>query len=211
MAKATRKKDFDYFDYFCQCAQSICQAAAYLHESLSAFEHDAFLGRMDKMHQIENQADCAKHDMTQRLVHEFITPIEREDIFALAQQMDNVVDAIDDVMRRAYMYDLRQIRPDALKFTDLIVRCTQQLSDVLCEFRNFKTSPTIREKIVAVNTLESDGDMLHARCYHELYANDSTPTRTLMVWSNMFEDLESCLDACEDAVDIIESVIMKNT
>lgn len=211
MARLARKKDFDYFDYFCRSADYICQAAQYLHESFSAFEHDTFLTRIDKMHQIENQADSIKHEMTQRLVHEFITPIEREDIFNLASQLDDVVDTIDDVMRRAYMYDLREVRPEALKFTDLIVRCAKELAATMAEFRNFKNSSSIRDKIVAVNTLESDGDMLHAQCYHELFAKADVSDRVLTVWSNIYDDLEDCLDACEDAVDIVETVIMKNT
>ena len=210
MALRERKKDFDYFDYFCTCADLICEAAAYLNQSMIEFSHSSFFEKVNVMHDIENKADSEKHVMTQQLLHEFIPPIEREDIIALAQQLDNVVDDIEDTMRRVYMFDVKEIRPEALKFTDLIVRCGESLKEVLQEFRNFKNSKSIRDMIVKVNTLESEGDVLHAECFHALFSSN-VDTRTLLVWTNILEDFEMCLDACEDAVDIIESVIMKNT
>lgn len=210
MAMKDRKKDFNYFDYFCNCADIICEAANYLDASIEGFDHASFQGRVDIMHEIEHRADSVRHDMTHHLLHEFITPIEREDIIDLAQQLDNVVDALEDTMRRMYMFDIKDIRPEALVFSKLIVKCCGALQDVMKEFRNFKSSKTIRDQIVLVNTLESEGDTMHAEYFHALYSSNAD-TRTLLIWTNLLEDFEMCLDACEDVVDIIESVIMKNT
>ena len=208
MARA--RKDFDYFQYFCDCAGAACEAANYLYASLCSYERDGFCEKVSAMHQIENRADSAKHEMTQCLAHEFITPIEREDIIALAQELDNVVDAIDDTMRRIYMFNLDHIHPGVLDFAKLIIDCCAELSAAVAEFKNFKSSKIIREKIVAVNTLEYEGDQLHAQCFRELFSGNAD-TRALLIWTTVFEDLETCLDNCEDAVDIIESVIMKNS
>ena len=210
MGLRDKKRDFNYFDYFSTCADLICEAADYLDSSIQNFQHASFQEKVEVMHEIENRADSEKHVMTQRLLHEFITPIEREDIVALAQQLDNVVDAIEDTMRRVYMFDVKEIRPEALKFAALIVECSRALREALRDFRNFKSAKGIREQIVRVNTLESQGDSLHAACFHALYSSNAD-TRTLLIWTNILEDFETCLDACEDAVDIIESVIMKNT
>lgn len=210
MSKLLRKKDFDYFGYFCTIASSAMEAANYLHESLAHFDRETFPTKMNTMHQIENTADMNRHEMTKQLVHEFITPIEREDIIAMAQQLDTVVDTIDDLMRRVYMFNVKQIRPEMLEFTALIIKCCQAMSEAIEEFKHFKNSKTIGEKIVAVNTLESQGDALHARCMHDLFSEEANMRDTL-VWMTIFEGSEMCLDACEDVVDIIESVIMKNT
>ena len=82
--------------------------------------------------------------------------------------------------------------------------------ETISEFRNFKSSKTIKEKLVEVNTLESDGDHLYTELVHELFCGEKD-TLKLITWLKIYDDLEACLDYCEDAADIIESVIMKNT
>lgn len=205
-----KNKDFNYFDYFCNISDMICEAADCLDKALKSFDRNDFRTRMDAMHDIENRADSARHDMTKRLMHEFLPPIDREDILELSAKLDDIVDALDDTMRRIYMYNVNTVRVGALSFSGLITRCAAALKETTAEFRAFKTSKLIREKLVEVNTLESEGDSLHSDLLHTLYSEEGN-TRDLLVWTNIYEDLESCLDNCEDAADIIESVIMKNT
>lgn len=206
-----KEKDYDYFEYFVKSAAYACEAADCLKESLSDFDPKMFSHNMAKMHEIENRADDEKHEMITRLSHEFITPIEREDIVELAQHLDEVVDAIDDVVLRVDMYCLSGIRKEALTFADLIQKCCRALHETICEFRNFKSSKNIRELVVSVNSIESEGDKLHAACIRSLYSDDSVDAKTVIAWSSIYEDLEMCLDACEHSTDVIESVIMKNT
>ena len=205
-----RKKGYDYFEYFCASARYACQAAEHLEKSLANFAPEACREKLEVMHHIENAADGFRHDMTQVLSHEFIAPIEREDIIELAQDLDNVVDAIDDVMRRIYMFNVQTIRPEAKQFSALITKCCHALLETIEEFRHFKKSQTIGKHIIEVNTLESDGDTLHAECIRKLFCGNEDAL-AIVAWMTLFEGFEECLDACEDAVDVIESVIMKNT
>lgn len=207
---AERIKDFDYFAYFCKCADYICKAADYLEESIENFDHDTVFDRVTAMHHIENEADLTKHEMTKALMHEFLPPIEREDIVELSVKLDDVIDAVEDVIRRVYMFDIKEMRADILEFTRLIVKAAYGVRDTLAEFKNFKSSKTIKENIVSVNTIESEGDSLHAKMYHELF-RDGTDTRDIIIWSKIFDELEDCLDSCEEAVDVVELVIMKNS
>lgn len=209
--KFKKNKDYDYFGYFIKSAEAACRAAEYLHASLSEFDRKNFSGCVTSMHEIENRADSEKHDMMQRLLHEFITPIEREDIVALAQQLDDVLDAIDDVMLRVDMFCVSSILPGALQFTALIIKCCHELLGIVSEFRNFKSSTKIREGIVAVNSLESEGDKLHFECIKALYQAPGADAKMLLAWTGIYDDLEMCLDACEHSADIIETVIMKNS
>lgn len=205
-----KTKDYNYFDYFCTTADKICVAAKLLENTLANFDKASFKDKMAQMHALENEADSAKHEMTKRLMHEFLPPIEREDIIELGTTLDDIMDALDDAMRCIYIYDVSEIKEGALKFCRLISQCAVALKETTEEFRNFKSSKLIKEKLVAVNTFESDGDALHAELVHELFV-DEQDTRKLLIWKNIYEDLEGCLDDCEDAADIIESVIMKNT
>lgn len=205
-----KRKSFDYFDYFCTSADYICSAAQCLHDALTNYDRENFGSRITSMHEIENMADEAKHEMTAQLSREFIPPIDQEDIVALSDELDNVVDALDDIMRRIYMYDVHEIRPEALEISDLIVRCCRELKELVAEFRNFKSSKIIVPKIVMVNTLETDGDALHAKAMRNIFTSGISD-RALFIWASLFDELEDCLDACEHASDVIEHVIMKNT
>lgn len=205
-----KKKNFDYFEYFVDTANIICEASDFLNKMLKSYNASAIKENMDKMHEIEHRSDELKHAMTSNLMHEFITPIEREDILELGNKLDDVVDGLDDAVRRLYMYNVQSIRPDALKLSEMIVKSAYALKDAMVEFKNFKSSKTIKDHIIAVNTVESDSDAIHCEAFHELFSNESD-ARELMVWVNVFDDLENCIDDCEDAVDIVETVIMKNS
>lgn len=211
MDKMKRRKEFDYFQFFVEIAQAANKAADYLEAALEKFSVSDLPKQVEAMHKIENDADMMKHEMLTNLAKEFITPIEREDIVALAQELDNVVDAIDDVMMRMYMYNVQTVRGEAIVFARQIVKCTRELLKVMQEFKSFKKSKDIKDHCIEVNTIESDGDKMFAENMRKLWTEKSDDLRQVTVWTTMYEGLENCLDECEDAVDIVESVMMKNS
>ena len=206
-----RSKDFDYFDHFLLCAQAAHEAALYLNTALNSFNVSKVPTQVKEIHTIENDADEKRHEMLRNLAHEFMTPIEREDIVSLAYDIDNVVDSIDDILQRLYMYNVQTIRPDALKMTALIVECTESLVACVKEFKNFRKSKTLVDHCIKVNTIESNGDKLYADCMRRLFTETGLADRQVLIWTSMFDCLENCLDACEDVAEIIEGVIMKNS
>lgn len=210
MSLWNEREEYDYFAGFVRCAHFASAAATYLHSVLSGFDAKKLPAQVEAMHKIENDADSEKHVMMGKLAHEFMTPIEREDIAALSQELDNVVDSVEDVARRMYMFNVTELREETLQFTQLIVECCNKLELMVKEFRNFKKSKTIPQLLIEVNTLESQGDHLHAEALRRLFT-EAADTRTQLVWMTLFEAMEECLDACENAADLIESVIMKNT
>ena len=210
MGLLNRSEEYEYFAGFLTCAKYGSAAATYLQAAFTGFDAAQVPHHVEAMRKIENDADTKKHEVTGKLAHEFMTPIEREDIAALAQELDNIVDAVEDVMRRIYMFNVTELRSEALELTNLIVPCCRKVETVVEEFRNFKKSKTINNLIIEVNTLESEGDRIHANAVRRLFT-ENTDTKTQLIWLTLFEALEECLDACENAADIIESVIMKNT
>lgn len=204
------KKKIDYFNYFEEVSDVICEAADYLYNALHKFDANELQTKIDAMHDIEHRADGIKHQMTRHLAHEFITPIEREDIVSLAQCLDTVVDYIEDVLLRIYMYDVREIRGEVLEFSNVLIDCSKELDEVVKEFKNFKNSTTIMGSIVAVNDYESEGDKILVEGVRTLSVSGASD-RELYIWTDIYERMEVCLDACENVADIIEGVIMKNT
>ncbi len=210
MSQSKRKKDFDYFGCFENCAKLAYDAAIYLHQSVENFNPAKLEGQTAEMHRIENNADMLKHEMLTHLSHEFLPPIEAEDIVTISMGLDDVVDTIEEVMRRLYMFNVQSVHPEAAAFTELIVQSCKSLVAAVTEFRHFKKSKSIQEHIIAVNALENEGDKLYAESMRKLFTSQAE-WRDTMVWTTMLDCVEDCLDCCEDVADMIESVIMKNT
>lgn len=205
-----KKSDSFYFGNFYACADCAYQAAHLLERVMRDFDPLLIREKLDDMHKVEHAADEKKHEVLDALVKAFITPIEREDITALAQEIDNVTDNIEEVALRAYMYNISAVLPQAVRFGELIGRCCQALEEAMEEFRHFRRSPTLYQKIVALNELEGEGDQLYTQAVRSLYTQATEPA-ALLAWSALYDQMESCCDACEHVADIVETVVMKNS
>ncbi len=205
-----KKHDTDYFDMFVRGAKYSCKAAELLKTSLKEYDPQTLPTRMQEMHAIEHEADMAKHDMMSELSRAFITPIEREDFIVLLQEIDDLTDAIEDVLIRMYMFNILTIRSEALEFADIIVRCCSSVKEMLKEFRHFRKSSSINEIIVDINRMEEEGDELYTRAVRRLYMESRDPIE-LSVWRELFDRLEKCCDESEHVANAVEGVMMKNT
>lgn len=205
-----KNNDYDYFKTFVRMVNFSCDAANILRDTLTNFKADELSEKIVEMHTIEHTADLDKHEMMRRLVKEFITPIEREDIISLSQELDDVTDTIEDVLIRLYMFNITTIRVEALDFCNVVIKCCDALKKLVEEFRNFRRSSSIHEYIVEINRLEEDGDKIYTDAVHRLYVENSDPVEILK-WRETFDRFEKCCDACEDVADVIETVIMKNS
>jgi len=204
------KKDYNYYDMFVKMVDYSCQSAEILHNLFTNFDTEQLQEKIVEMHNLEHGADMCKHDMMNKLVREFITHIEREDIMELAQELDEVTDNIEDVLLRVYMYNITTIHPEALEFSNVIVSCCKALKKALEEFHNFRKSTTVQTSIIEINRLEEVGDKLYTESVRKLYVNCKDPIE-IIAWTETLDRLEKCCDACEHAANVVESVIMKNS
>ena len=205
-----KKSDNYYFENFIQCVECGCQAAMMLEENLANFDVNRLSENLDELHKIEHDADKKKHEMMGVLVKAFITPIEREDIILLSQCIDEVTDQIEDVLIRIYINNVHTIRPEALQFTKVIIRCCKVLKEIMEEFANFKKSKTLHGLIIEINAQEEEGDRLSIDSMRRLHTEVTDPLE-IIAWREIYNFLEKCCDACEHVADAVESVIMKNT
>ena len=201
-----QKKDNFYYKNLVTCVECSYKAANFLKNAVRDYDHSALEKNLEEMHAMEQEADTQKHSA---LMQAFITPIEREDLVALSSYLDDITDALDEVLMEFYICDIREIREDVLPFIDLLPECVSALHDVLKELKHFKTSKTIEDYIIKVNDLEEQGDKLYRICLHQLYQEEDV--RTIIIWRNIYEGIEKCLDTCEHAADIVSTVIMKNS
>lgn len=203
-------KDFNYFKAFVDLSNSSLKAAELLNNTLHNFNVSEIEEKVKEMHEIEHSADEKRHEIMNRLVKEFLPPIEREDIISLADDVDDVVDSIEDVLLGMEMYNVQSVRPEIVKFTEVIMECCKSMSAALTEFENFKRSKTLHAAVVEVNRLEEVADQIYINGVRDLYKNTKDPIE-LMVWTEMYSLLEKCSDSCEEVANTIENIVMKNS
>ncbi|MBQ8148362.1 MAG: DUF47 family protein [Lachnospiraceae bacterium] len=203
-----KKKDEFYYKNLNTCVEYSYEAAGLLQDTVKQYAKESLQERIAQMHEIEQQADFKKHKMMSVVSQAFITPIEREDLVALSNYLDDITDAVEDVLLQIYMCNIDEMREDILPMIKLLKKCIQALGDVIGELKNFKHSKKLAEYIIKVNDLEEQGDKLYMEAMHRLH--QESDIRTIMIWRNIYECVEVCMDTCEHAADIVETVRMKN-
>lgn len=205
-----KRGEYNYFEAF-ETLVGFCYAAACgLHNVFERFDAEHLSANIDRLHKIEHDADEKKHEVIKRLAREFITPIEREDIMLLAQEIDEVTDNIEDVLLRVYMFHIQHLRPEAREFSGLIVRCCEKLQSMMRLLPAFRKSDEVAQSIVEMNGLEEDGDRLYTESMRSLYTTSRDPIE-IMTWTETFNRMEKCCDACEHVANVVEGIILKNS
>ena len=206
----SKKQDAYYFNLFIACAEDSCKAAHLLKDTLMNFRPEKLKEQMDRIHEIEHAADDKKHQMMDRVSKAFIVPIEREDIVALSQNIDEVTDKIEDVMIRLYTNNVQKIRPDAVELLDVVIRCCEEMKEMLTDFADFRHSRTLKDRIIRINAMEEEADRLYMSAMRKIHTGSKDPL-IVISWREIYAYWESCADACEHVADAVESVVMKNS
>ncbi len=204
------KSDKFYFENFLECAVLAESAANYLVECLENYDADKIFDMLEKMHTFEHNADIKKHEMNETLAKAFVTPIDREDLDMLSQQLDNVSDTLEEILQKFYIYNIKQIDPAAIEFAKNLVKSCGKLVQIMGEFENFKKSKIMHSLIISCNDVEEECDKIYLTTMHNLTRN-STDVLTTICWYKIFDCFEACADACEHVSECVGSVIMKNT
>ena len=204
------KGDKLYFENFIECAQLSKKAALYLVSCLENYDADKIEPMLVKMHEYENRADIKKHEMNEALAKAFVTPVDREDLDMMSQQLDNVLDLLEEVLQKLYIYDIKTIQPSAIEYAKNLVNGCDLLCSIMGEFENFKKSKKIHSLIIECNDVEEVCDRLYLSSMRNLTKN-SDNTHERFCWYKIYDCLEACADACEHVSECVGSIIMKNT
>ncbi len=204
------KADKFYFENFVECTEIAKHAARYLVECLENYNADNIEEMLRTMHEIEHSADMKKHEMNEKLAKAFVTPVDREDLDLMSHQLDNVVDGIEEVLQKFYIYNIKTIEPAAIEFAGKIVRSCELLGEIMAEFENFKKSKRLRELIIAANDIEEECDKLYLTSMRGVIQGEIDMLSALS-WYKIYDCFEACADSCEHVSDCVGSIIMKNT
>ena len=206
-----RHHKYDYFSAFESLSELAVDEADLLIKAIEEFSTaDALKETMEKAHAIEHKGDDINHDIFRNVATDFITPIDREDIIGLAQALDTIIDELEEVIQRFYMYDVHFMHKDALEFAQLLKKECKALNKAMEDFRNFKKSKSFKSLIVKVHDHEEQADQLYIKVIRQLHVEDRENPMRVLVWSKLFDSMEACCDACERASDVMSTIMLKN-
>ena len=204
------KGDKFYFENFVECASLAKSAAIYLVECLENYDSENIKAMLEKMHTFEHSADMKKHEMSEALAKAFVTPVDREDLDLMSHQLDNVLDLLEEVIQKLYIYDIKTIEASAIEYAKKLVTGCELICAIMSEFENFKKSKKLRALIIECNDVEEECDTLYLESMRALTENSSDTLATIS-WYKIYDCLEACADACEHVSECVGSIIMKNT
>jgi len=204
------KQDRFYYDNLIEAAGVSCKAAEYLVECLSSYDLEDLEEKLSRMHGFEHCGDEKKHDMTSALAKAFVTPVDREDLALISQNIDEVTDAIEEVLQCFYMDQIATVREEAIAFAKKLVVCCQQMKELMGEFENFKKPAKLHEMVIRLNHAEEECDRLYLEACKQI-RKESGNAMNFFFWREIYEKMERCADACEHVGDCVETVVMKNT
>jgi predicted phosphate transport protein (TIGR00153 family) len=197
-------KDKVFFDLFNQAGQNTLRAARLLKDMLEEWPDEKGLQREILL--AEQEGDKITHDIVQRVQTTFVTPIDGEDIYNLATQLDDIVDYIDETADFLGLYKIEAPMEQSLAMADVLVKSCEQLAAALEHLRGFKD---LEPYWIEIHRLENDGDRLYRDAVASLFANGIDPM-VVIRWKDIFTVLERAVDACETAAHIIEGIVIKN-
>jgi uncharacterized protein len=197
-------RDRVFFDLFNQAGQNTLRAAELLHQMIGNWPEEAGLAREILL--VEQEGDRITHDLANRVNSTFVTPIDGEDIYSLAGQIDDIVDYIEETADFMGLYRIEAPMEQSLALAEVLVKSCEQLAAALAHLRGFKN---LEQYWIEIHRLENDGDRLYRDAIASLFANGIDPMFVIR-WRDIFLRLERAIDATETAAHILEGIVIKN-
>ena len=201
-----RKKEDIFFDMFIGQIEKVQEASVKF--SLLVNDYSDVNEKVRAMKNIESECDSIVHNILAELNGCFVTPFDREDIYAITRQIDCIVDSLEEVSNRFVVFGVDAVRPEARQLAELIQQAVDALKILFDHLKDVKKPLRVMEQVIEVNRIENEGDVVYRDALAHLFRTETDPTE-IIKWKHLLEQMEGALDACEDVANIIEGVVMK--
>lgn len=198
-------RDSAFFELFIEAGRNTLHAARLLDRMMATWPDDGGLGR--EVLKAEQEGDRITHDIVQRLNTTFVTPIDREDIYGLATQIDDIVDYTEEAADFLGLYQIEAPMTQAQALTKVLVGACEQLAAGLEDLRGFRD---LERYWIEIHRLENEGDRISRDAVASLFSNGIDPM-VVIRWKDMFAVLENAIDATETAAQTLEGIVIKNS
>jgi predicted phosphate transport protein (TIGR00153 family) len=200
-------KEMVFFDLFEEAAKNAHQGALALVDLLEDFRNVP--EKVRKIKDIEHAGDRITHTTIEKLNQTFITPLDREDVHELISRIDDIIDLIDSAVARMHLYKIDKPTEDAKALARVLVSATKIILELLPKMRNLKLSSSLLQNCIEIHTQENEGDRIQQHALASLFENGHDPI-FIIKWKDIYEELESATDRCEDVANVIEGIVLKN-
>ena len=198
-------RDRTFFDLFIEAGQNNVHASRLLDQMMNSWPEEE--GLLTKIIEAEHEGDRITHEIVKRLNSTFVTPIDREDIYGLATQMDDIADFIEEAADFLGLYKIEAPMEQATALTKVLVAACEQLAQGLEHLPEFKD---LDKYWIEIHRLENEGDRISRDAVASLFSNGIDPM-VVIRWKDMFAVLEEAIDATETAAQILEGIVIKNS
>ena len=201
------QKDTEYFDLFVESARYFYNGALMMDEVM--LDYSKATDKVREIVELEHEADAVNDKIIDKLNTTFITPIDREDIYAIANGLDDGVDILQGTLQRIVMYKAGKAMSGAVSLTKLIIEATEEIIKALTMLNDIrKNQAQILDATHKIAKLESEGDRVYRHEVAYLFDKEKDPIE-LIKWKDILENLEDTLDHCEKIGDMLRGVVMK--
>jgi predicted phosphate transport protein (TIGR00153 family) len=196
-----------FYDLFEELADKIEEGGKLFLDML--LNYDSFETRLVKLKEIEHEADDITHRTYEKMHTTFLTPIDREDIYALVNKMDSILDMTEAAAVRMSLYKIKAPKEELFQQARILNEATAKVKMIVRGLRDMKNAKMILDACVEINTLENAGDQILRATMARLFEHETDPFE-LIKWKEIFERFEDALDICEDVSNIVEGIVLKN-
>lgn len=198
-----------FFPLFEQAASNVVKMAGLMVEAVNDDQSDQRENLYQQIDKLENVGDDITHQIYLELGKNFITPFDREDIHSLATAIDDVADLIKGSANRMSLYQITEMTEPMQKLSELILQASIDLQKAVAELKDLKNVRNIAESCIRINSIENQADYVFDRAVADLFLYEKDPIR-LIKYKEILAALETATDRCEDAANVMESIIVKN-
>jgi len=193
-----------YFAYLSDMARKVQYGGELFQQMFGDFKNHADYS--ERIKEVEVECDRIVDSILESLNTTFITPIDREDIYALVTELDDVIDFINGLARKMEIYGVKKIRPEAVDLARILASCTAELAGA---FALLEKKQDIAGHARTVDRLEKEADQVYQEAVRQLFKKEKDPIEVIR-WNTLFEALEDAVDRCKDLGGTLTTVVVKN-
>jgi predicted phosphate transport protein (TIGR00153 family) len=198
-------RDTSFYDHFTAAASNLVLGADLLAEMLAPGADRPVLAK--RLRDIEHDSDEITHTVMRQLNSTFVTPFDREDIYRLANRLDDVMDFMEAAADLVVLYELGELPPENLRVVEVLQRAAAMTAEAMPRLKDMKN---LEEYWIEVNRLENEADQIYRRTVARLFSGEYDALTALKL-KDVADELELAADALEDVADAVETITVKES
>ncbi len=201
-------QDRKFFPLFDKAAANVMEGGKAMYQLVTSTSTEDRMHYLRLIEKIEHNGDEITHEIFKELGSNFITPFDREDIHRLVTSIDDIIDYIHGSSKRIELYKLTKFDSDVIKLCELIQQSTEELRSAVLELKNMHKMRDITASLVRINSIENHADDIFDHAVARLFEHEKDAVKIIML-KEVLQGLETATDKCEDAANVIESIMIK--